>query len=394
MRWETRPIFRISFSVMSLFFGFCAPLPQATLEAQQPRLTVSLTRYGWAPQKSDSDRIFFRDFSVNKLVALDLGTKLVFVSEDVLVVYSTVQKGSDWRTASRQLEAYFIRASDGTLLTKKTWPSTIRKDLSDADSESRIIALENGRFLVDADGRLLLYGSNLSLIRELKLEPFGPTELWGVQSVASGREIFLRHESAVFSDTNLRAVNYEWRDATTFRLITSVIGDVDQGMGVRGAEDGAFIAWSSPSYSIFRPNQPPDKICSNPICNRVTINAVVSSNYLVVSSFLDGIGVVDRQKGLLWFDTPSVEGSHKLAFGSVVAASTGNRFAIWISASKKCTFDSVLIRSSALFLFDINNPRHIFEIPEHPGGGEFALSPRGKQLATFDDQGLHFYDVL
>jgi hypothetical protein len=366
---------------------------QTKLPAPQPRWTVSLANYGWTSGKGESNRKFFRDISVGKLMALDPAIKLLFISEDVLVAYSTVRTGSDWRTASRRLEADFIRTSDGNLLAVRKWPSTIRKDLSDADTESRIIALGGGRFLVDVNGTLMLYGSDLSLIREKKLEPFGPTEMWGVQRIADGREIFLRHETSICPGRDYCLPEYEWRDAETFRLLSKAVGDDSHGRGVRGAEDGAFIAWSSPGYSIFRPDQPPRKICGYPLCSKVIIDAATSSNYLVVSSCLDGIGVVDQQRGLLWFDAPSKEDLLNLSFGVVGASLSGGRFAVWVSAIKKGMFDSVLVYSSGLFIFDIDSPKHVFELPEHPGGGQFALSPNGKALATLDDNGLRLYDI-
>jgi hypothetical protein len=130
----------------------------------------------------------------------------------------------------------------------------------------------------------LLYGSDLAPIRELKLEPFGPTEMWGVQRIADGREIFLRHESSICPGRNHCLPEYEWRDAETFQLLSKSVGDDSDGRDVRGAEDGAFIAWTSPGYSIFRPNQPLRKICSDPLCNRIGIDDGGSSKYFLVSS--------------------------------------------------------------------------------------------------------------
>jgi len=368
--------------------------PQIKLPTPQPRWTVSLAKHGWTPQESESNRVFFRDMSIGKLMALDLGIKLVFVSSDVLVAYSTVKTGKNWRTASRKLQAYFIRVSDGSLLEFQEWTSTIRKDTSRADTESRVIPLTDGRFLVQASGTLLLYGSDLAPIRELKLEPFGPTEMWGVQRIADGREIFLRHESSICPGRNHCLPEYEWRDAETFQLLSKSVGDDSDGRDVRGAEDGAFIAWTSPGYSIFRPNQPLRKICSDPLCNRIGIDDAGSSKYFLVSSEWDGIGVVDRQRGLLWFDSPApTNDPHNLSFGFVGTSLSGSRFAFWVSAFKKGVFDSVLVRRMVLFVFDIDNPKHVFAMAEPSGGAVYALSPDGKQIAAFDDKGLHLYDV-
>ena len=365
MPWKPRSMVCISVSAIFLSFGICALRSQTIPPAQQPRLTVPLTGYGWVPQKSVSNRKFLGDVSVAKLMALDLGTKILFVSEDVLVAYSTVQKGSDWRTASRQLQAYFIRTSDGTLLDKKTWPSSLRKDESNADTESRIMALRDGHFLVEANGTLMLYGSDLSLIREEKLEPFGPTEMWSVQSVSEGREIFLRHETSDCPDRDRCPVKYEWQDAESFRLLDSAVGDVFQGRGVRGAGDGVYIGWSSNGNSIFEPNRIPHKLCDDWRCSQMAVDAFLPLDLFVISSYFGGVGVVDRQRGLLWFDAPHVEKAHNLSFGKVETTVVGNKFGIWVSAIKKSVFDSVMVRSSVLFIFAVNNPRHVLAIPEH-----------------------------
>jgi hypothetical protein len=368
--------------------------PQIKLPTPQPRWTVSLAKHGWTPQESESNRVFFRDMSIGKLMALDLGIKLVFVSSDVLVAYSTVKTGQNWRTASRRLQAYFIRVSDGSLIKVQQWTSTIRKDPSIADTESRIIPLTDGRFLVQANGTVMLYGSGLSLIRELKLNPFGPTEMWGIQRIADGSEIFLRHETSICPGRDYCIPEYEWRDAEAFQLLGKAVGNDSDGRDVRGAEDGAFIKWTSPGYSIFRPNQPPRKICSDPLCNRIGIDDGGSSKYFLVSSEWDGIGVVDRQRGLLWFAPPSpTNDPHNLSFGFIDTALSGRRFAFWVNAFKKGLFDSVLVRHMALFVFDIDNPKHVFAMAEPSRGAVYALSPDGKQIAAFDDKGLHLYDV-
>jgi len=104
--------------------------------------------------------------------------------------------------------------------------------------------------------------------------------------------------------------------------------------------------------------------------------------------------VVDRQRGLLWFDSPApTNDPHNLSFGFVGTSLSGSRFAFWVSAFKKGVFDSVLVRRMVLFVFDIDNPKHVFAMAEPSGGAVYALSPDGKQIAAFDDKGLHLYDV-
>jgi len=50
--------------------------------------------------------------------------------------------------------------------------------------------LEDGRFLVMASGKMMLYTSNLDLLKELELSPFTSTDLWAVQTVAEESKYF------------------------------------------------------------------------------------------------------------------------------------------------------------------------------------------------------------
>ncbi|MGH9518205.1 MAG: hypothetical protein ACRD2D_01090, partial [Terriglobales bacterium] len=131
--------------------------------------TVDLRSYGWRGPITESNREFFRDFTLEKLAAEDIRTKLLFISNDVLVAYHTKVDGRDWRTAKRSLDGFFLKVGDGSLLARRQWPSVLRKDGSDADTEARIVALQNGKILVISDGILMLYSDHLQLIDQHKL---------------------------------------------------------------------------------------------------------------------------------------------------------------------------------------------------------------------------------
>jgi len=157
--------------------------------APHPKWAIELKAYGWSASKPVSNKAFFKDFSLAKLEAMDPNTRASFVNDDVIVAYHTKQEGQDWRTTSRQLEAFFISAKDGQLLRKKEWPTVVRgSETNLQDSESRLIPLRNGRFLVFANRTMMLYGSDLELIAQKKLEPSTLADLWSVQSVAGGQK--------------------------------------------------------------------------------------------------------------------------------------------------------------------------------------------------------------
>jgi hypothetical protein len=84
-----------------------------------PTTVVDLRKFGWTSPPEVSNREFFKDFSVEKLEAMDGGANLLFLSEDVIVIYHTVQNGKDWRTAPRVMEAFAVQAEDGTSPSQK-----------------------------------------------------------------------------------------------------------------------------------------------------------------------------------------------------------------------------------------------------------------------------------
>lgn len=361
---------------------------QAAPRPHQARWTISLKNYGWVPPRFESDRSFFRDFTIAKLMAVDDNTRLLFNSNDALAAYETVQQGDDWRTAKRTLRAFFLQADSGSLGNTREWQTCVRKDEGSGDSESRMIALDSGRFLVDACGTLTVYATDLSVVRQYKLERDSPIDIWAVQSVDEGKQIFLRHELL-----GVLSVGYEWRDTDTFSLLNSQHGDVYQGRGVRGADDGTFIAGGPYRTRVFVPGAPPRDLCTDPRCGDVSAEVVMGTRYLVIRSYWDGIGVVDRDRDLLWFNSPSRGGQqHDMSFGHVVTSS-GRRFAVSVAGcSKKAVFDSVRVRSNMIFVYDVTDSKYLFAQPFEELS-DFALSPDGKRLAVLNGDKISLFDI-
>src|SRR5436305_12166747 len=58
----------------------------------RPAVIVNLKKIGWVPPPSTTNRAFFKDFTTGKLVAMDYATRILFLNEDVVVVYQTKQE--------------------------------------------------------------------------------------------------------------------------------------------------------------------------------------------------------------------------------------------------------------------------------------------------------------
>lgn len=357
-----------------------------------PRWVVDLRMYGWHAPVFESDKVFFKDLSLGKLEALDDKTRIIFVSNDVLVGYHTKKEGQNWRTADRKLEAFFLRAADGSLLSTKLWPTTIRKAMEAAESESRIVSLQNGRFLVVANGNLMIYSGDLNLIKERKLEPFGPSDFWGIQRVAAGHEIFLRHER--LSDRHL---TYQWIDAGTFQLLDEMPGDIMQGRDPIASAKGLFLLSNSGIREIGIPGQE-RMICNDPLCREDGSQAYIAPQFLGISS-MSGIGVLDPEHGLLWSDSVGREDNyHRLQFGDVSPALAGERFAVCVWSDHKFVFDSVVLPTApkaTVLVYNALRSKHVFAVTVNSKSGQFdyALSPDGKTLAIFDGGEVRSYDV-
>ena len=185
-----------------------------------PRWTAQLKSYGWSAPKAESNKTFFKDFTLSKLQAVDIRTRVAFTSETQAVVFHTQQVGEDWQTASRELQAFFINTADGGLLMKRECPTSIRGSESDGiDSESGLIPLDQGGVAVVADRKITVYDERRQEVKERNLEPPAAGDLWSIQSVANGKGLFLRHQSS----EEMRAT-YSWLDSTSLSEVAAMAG--------------------------------------------------------------------------------------------------------------------------------------------------------------------------
>jgi hypothetical protein len=371
---------------------------QNNLATPIPKWTVKLDTFGWHPPRSISDREFFKDFTIAKLEALDSNTKICFVSNDVVAAYHTNEEGRDWRTAGRWLEVFFISAKDGRLLDKKKWPTVARGNESDRiDSESRLVPLSDGRFLVFANRTMMLYGNNLELLGEERLEPSTSGDLWSAQSVAGGHKIFLRHQSA-----SKQQATYFWLSPETFRPISQMSGFSGLKFSVAVTAGDGFVltgaGFSGPGRSTGIARIGLDGsttiVCSDEIC-RDGGPSMVSSRLIAISGRY-GIGVLDLEHKLLWSHQISSTRFDFNLLASIKTAMSGNRFAVWMDSTYKIQFDGVKVSDwPKLLLYNTSDPHHLLAIPfdHRPGQSDFALSPDGGEVAILDGTRIKLYAV-
>jgi len=325
-------------------------------------------------------------------MAVDYGTRVVFLDEDVMVVYYTRQEGKDLLTAPRFIEAFFIRASDGSLLTTRRWSTTLRKSNNDLfDSESRLIPLHDGRFLVFANGVMTTYGPNVELLIQKKLQP--STGMWSAQRVADGKGVFLRHQSTSGQ------VTYFWLASDTLEERYQTPGykspEFGANEGLTAAGDSVLATSRSGIRAIDR-DQKVRTICDDSLCRQDGLLQALSSPYVGWST-RNGIGIINaEQGGLVWSRTVPAPMHHEnFQFGEIQSATSGTEFAVWATAIREARFDGIKVGSQpTILVYDAarlkEEPTAFRLKPRRPDWG-LALSPSGGKLALFDGETVQVF---
>lgn len=364
--------------------------------ARTPAVVVDLRTIGWAPPHYESNRRFFKDFSIGKLMSLDENTKVVFLSDDVIAIYHTRQEGSDWRTAARLMEAFLIRVKDGSLVSTMRWPTRLRISDNDLrDSECRLIPLSDGRFLVLSAGVMTLYSGNLELLKQQKLESATSGDMWAAQSVAEGHKVFLRHESMTPPQ-----VGYSWLDSATLKVEYTSPGYRDRDFLVQGgvkASEGSVFTLSESGVRMIDKDQNVKEVCGDQLCREANHYQVLSTHRIGLSA-RNGFGIVDIDEGLKW--SKLIESKYdpkRFQFSSIRGALSGTRFGLWLTGDKKSFFDGVKVSAwpPTILVYDTDGPKNPYVIRTTPVEGQldFALSPNGTKVAVFDGAKVLVYHL-
>jgi hypothetical protein len=383
----------VGISVALLVFSYLA---QSAQVSGKPNWTVELKTYGWNPAKSQSNRAFFKDFNLQKLEALDANTHISFIADDLIAVFHTKTEGEDWHSASREFEVFFLNAKDGSLAERKQWPAAMRGSGSDLiDSESRLVALNGGQFLVIANRTMLLYGKDFTLLNQKRFEPAESGDIWSVQVVDGGNKIFLRHQSAAKQQTS-----YQWLDRNSVTVLAEIQGPSggrNFSVPVTAGDNCVLTSLPLPTRGITKLNSDGSSnlICSQPICQDDHSRAFSSRSFVI--SGRRGIGVVDTETGLLWAkENPIPSNLNEFQFGAIRTASSADVFGIWITAFGKRKFDGVQVgQIPTIFVYRLGTGKLVFTIPLRTKSGnfDFALSPDARSLAVFDGAAVSFYSI-
>jgi hypothetical protein len=356
---------------------------------------VDLAKIGWAPPPNESNRSFFKDIGIGKLMALDRKTQVFFLNDELAVVYHTIQQGKNWRTDSRVTEAFFIRVKDGSLVATLQWPTLPRRSDDDLrDSEARLIPLGDGRFVVFASRTIKLYGENLTLVKEKKLEGWGADDMWSVQSAERAAAIFVRHESS-----HPLQVMYEWLDSNSFVAKTSSPGYQDRHfplqIGITAGDSHLFRPCPSGICGIDK-QQHLEIFCDHPLCQELEDFHVLSSGRMCIQA-RTGLAVADTDHQVRWSRSLEPGDDPKqFEFLGLTCSDSGRTLVVGASGWKKGVFDGIKLRSvPTLLVYDTASSKGAFVLPFRPASWDWmwTVSPSGKNVAVFDGAKLLIYDL-
>jgi hypothetical protein len=239
---------------------------------------------------------------------------------------------------------------------------------------------------------MTIYDSNFNLEKERVLQR-GAGDLWSVQGVAQGHELFLRHESN-------SEVTYSWLNSDSLATNHEQPGYQNRDFSAKAlvnASEKAVFTLTGSSLRMITQNREVKTICDDQLCRGDGAITVLSSSYVGVSTRA-GIGIVNTEAGLVWSKRVESPNDPKVfEFGEIRASASGTRFATWAIAAKNGTFDGVKIKNSPiLIVYDKGNvqdrPLNI-SIRPASGNWDYALSPKGTKLAIFDGAMIRIYSL-
>jgi hypothetical protein len=355
-----------------------------------PAVAIDLVKIGWTPPPIESNRAFLKDFTLAKLLSVDISTRVLFLTEDVVVAYHSIQIGNDWRTAARVMEAFFISSRDGTLLSTHRWPTRRRSYMDDRfDSEARLIPLNRGRFLVQANGIIAVYNQNVELLKQRNLEPFSASDVWAAQPSPRGEGIVLRRAS------QSGPVAYYWLAADTLETTSHVSRPNGHSSDAAVADAHALYERTQDGLLMVDLSEHQTLICHDPLCRENGLLEALSAHYLGWSA-RRGIGVIDPVRGLVWSRSVQPKDHESFQFGNMKTALSGTRFGLWLASDRKASFDAVQIKGINIMIYDVadlNRRPWALRMKPTQSTWDFALSPRGAKLAVFDGSHLQIYSL-
>lgn len=364
----------------------------ATLAQQpRPRMVSNLERYGYTTQLTASNREFFALGTPKVLNALNANTRLVPLSAGILLVYVSRPAEGDRAWITRSLRAWFVDTATGALIRQQAWRTRLRVAPSDLlDSEARIFAAANGRYLVSAQDTLYLFDDHGVKVTEYK-PPDGTHS--SVSVTPDKSQIMVR------SADNEGRTTYAWLDGATLELKARLSrSELPGGVMPFSAVENGVVFGGPDGLDILSISGMDRTLCSKPACQDVWPLPLASDGFERMAFRTNyGLGVTSMEGKLLWSKTIS-QGLdfNQMRFPAFTASADGRNLALEIlrGGRKNRYFDGVhLDNGREIMVFDTDTGRRILIVPIAPGDEDVALSTDGRTPWTFGGKVLKAFDV-
>jgi hypothetical protein len=314
----------------------------------------------------------------------DYKIRLTFIDEKTLVVYQShyPPPSEGDRLPPRSMEAFFVNADSGSLVSHKTWATRKRTWFNERwDTQARILAVEGG-LLVQGGDALTLYSTDLKEKAELPLEEHLS---WAATVAPMGRTVHLQRIDRGRADG---MADGEWLASDSLAKLRQQ----QEFAGVVSASDYATVDRLAHCVQLQAVGESPRSLCCFSSCLGLPL---FLSNTEVLSVYRNGFDVLSTNSEKLW--GREVPGSKNGLIGDHKRSLNGNRFAISLSGERRTIFDQIKIpnRHLEILVYDRSARTKVFRldaglVKERIG---FDLSPDGSVLAVLIGDLLRLYRI-
>lgn len=304
----------------------------------------------------------------------DYKKRFEFIADHTIAIYCSHfpdPKNPD----SRSMEAFFIDASSGSLISRKSWATRKRRWLNERwDTEARILPVHSG-FLVHAGDSLILYSSDQQEKARLALDE---SHQWSAVVAPAGHTIHLQRIN------NDNTADGQWIASDDLAKLHSQT----EVAGVTSASDNAVVHKLAHCIQM----QPLDQLPRNLSCpgqSRLGLPLFLSESE-VLSVYYNGFRVLSTKGEELW-GREAPPGKDRNLIASHKRSLDGRLFAI--SLNGPTVFDQVSIPSGkhSIIVYDRAKRTRVLSLPV--SAEDFQLSPDGDILAVLHGDSIRLYKI-
>jgi hypothetical protein len=371
----------LKYRLATLMFAgmmFAGSRSSPSVGTAQPLWTFDLVVSGYQAVETTRDKALSISSSNEGIVFIENGTVAVYFVTKAETPELSNRKDATIGSPFR-LRAVFGDIENRKIRLTNDWPTRT--------FPSSLIPTADGKLIVSAGDSLQLYSSQLTLIKERRLEASGQRfESWHVKSSPTGRVLWLDHEDG--------PSKVEVLDATSLRTLSAW---EEEALGPRFSVSDHAVAKSPP--------QAPQHVMIKTIGGswRVLYDAGTAmcagapnfvNDEILITGPCGSVGLVSTSGAIVMTDKMP-KGEH--LEGEIAASRNGEMAAVSIMRTHGGAFDTSIRRSdTTIVVYDVEHRKAILKVEVNPvpkSSYHFALSPDGASLAVMTDSIVKIYDT-